>query len=310
MSKYPDYEDWKVQLAYTYTGNELRQNEKIALGQKINGVRATYFAGKLVSRGGKIFAGMDDLNKILRQIVNEMIERYDRDFIFDGELRLLPKYEPEGATDNDIFKMSVGIANSVNNLSEKFKLGFIIFDVLPAIDFIEEREIYSYFTRFEWLNAVKDLCVNTSRVTTVPILYVGTDHNKIIECSILAEKNGWEGIMINRDSPYAFTRTKALLKVKNFKTIDLKIVGWTQGTGKYAHTLGALMCQYKDNIVYVGTGFDDLQRDYLYDQRDHIEGKICEVKYKDITCDKHTGKESLQFPVFMYIKEDKFVADV
>ena len=39
--------------------------------------------------------------------------------------------------------------------------------------------------------------------------------------------------------------------------------------------------------------------------KDNIEGAIIEVKYKEITKDKKTGLESLQFPVFVGIRNDK-----
>jgi DNA ligase-1 len=146
-------------------------------------------------------------------------------------------------------------------------------------------------------------------IKIVPIVYSGTDKSQIDNWFNYANNQGWEGLMINRDMVYSYTRTKALLKIKKFDTLDLKIVGYTQGTGKYEHTLGALACKFRDNVVYVGTGFDDLTRDLLWEQRDHLEGKLCEVKYKDITYDKHTSLPSLQFPVFVCIKEDKVKAD-
>ena len=34
-------------------------------------------------------------------------------------------------------------------------------------------------------------------------------------------------------------------------------------------------------------------------------GKLAEIKYKEITSDKKTGKESLQFPTFQQFRFDK-----
>lgn len=36
-----------------------------------------------------------------------------------------------------------------------------------------------------------------------------------------------------------------------------------------------------------------------------MPGRLCEVKYKEISYDKNTGAESLQFPVFISIRTDK-----
>ena len=49
----------------------------------------------------------------------------------------------------------------------------------------------------------------------------------------------------------------------------------------------------------------DEQRTLIWANKDNIEGTIIEVKYKEITKDKKTGLESLQFPVFVGIRNDK-----
>lgn len=40
-------------------------------------------------------------------------------------------------------------------------------------------------------------------------------------------------------------------------------------------------------------------------RRYKMPGRLCEVKYKEISYDKNTGAESLQFPVFISIRTDK-----
>ena len=53
----------------------------------------------------------------------------------------------------------------------------------------------------------------------------------------------------------------------------------------------------------VGSGFDDKSRDFIWQNREELIGRIAEVKYKEISKDKKTGLESLQFPVFVQIRE-------
>ena len=98
---------------------------------------------------------------------------------------------------------------------------------------------------------------------------------------------------------------KNLIKVKKFYTMDLKITGYEKGSGKLSGTLGALIVDFKGNTVNVGSGFDDKTRDKLWNIKDSLIGKIVEVKYKEVTKDKKTQKESLQFPVFICLREDK-----
>lgn len=88
-------------------------------------------------------------------------------------------------------------------------------------------------------------------------------------------------------------------------TMDLKVIGVEEGTSRLAGTLGALVVQYKNNTVNVGSGYDDKIRQEIWDNRENMIGKIIEVKYKEVSKDKKTGLESLQFPVFVGIRNDK-----
>ena len=72
-----------------------------------------------------------------------------------------------------------------------------------------------------------------------------------------------------------------------------------------AGTLGALVLDYKGNEVKVGSGFTDEQRATFWQGKNDLPGLLCEVKYKEISSDKNTGAESLQFPVFISIRTDK-----
>ena len=53
----------------------------------------------------------------------------------------------------------------------------------------------------------------------------------------------------------------------------------------------------------VGSGFTDEERRYYWDNQDEIIGRVIEVKFKEITVDKKTGLESLQFPVYVQRRE-------
>ena len=111
--------------------------------------------------------------------------------------------------------------------------------------------------------------------------------------------------MVNLDVPYRRTRHKGILKVKRFYTMDLPIVRYEEGSGRLAGTLGAFVLKYNENEVKVGSGFTDEQRQEYWLHRDDLVGTLCEVKYKEISKDKNTELESLQFPVFVRLRDDK-----
>lgn len=300
------FDDWKVQLAKTYEPGIIKKNEWFSISQKINGARATYFNGCMVSRTGNNIEGLqdiiDDIKKLERALGYKLA--------IDGELRLRDIY-CRGLTDNEAFKIGTGIANSTRDMSQKYKLQFIIFDIMPIKEWIYEFSELTYADRLKQIQEVDKLIqiYALSFLKTVTVMYSGTDQEHIEKCLIEANLNGWEGIMINRNERYQFKRTNAILKYKSFNTIDLECIGMIEGTGKYEGVMGALCCKFGDNIVNVGTGFDDQMRKFIWEQGSWIKGKIIEVKYKDITSDAVTGLKSLQFPVFVQIKTDKNVAD-
>ena len=300
------YDSWNVQLAKTYEPGMLRPNEWFSVSQKVNGIRATFFAGSLVSRTGNEIVGFE----YILQDIKKLEKCLGAHVALDGELRLREEF-CKGLTDNEAFKVGTGIANSTRDMSNKYKLQFIIFDVLPAQDWIFDRSRLLYIERLSWLNEIKEIIEREGLQTLkiVPVMYSGRDADMIERCLIEANNNGWEGVMINRNVQYQYKRTNGILKYKSFNTIDLECIGMIEGTGKYVGMMGALRCKFGDNVVCVGTGFDDRLRKYLWDMGTWINGKIIEVKYKDITSDAVTGLESLQFPVFVQIKMDKTQAD-
>lgn len=138
-----------------------------------------------------------------------------------------------------------------------------------------------------------------------PVLYHGKDQTKIDELLEQMVREDKEGLMVNFDVPYKRKRHNGILKVKRFYTMDLHILRCEEGSGRLAGTLGAFVLDYKGNEVNVGSGFSDEQRTAFWAAKDEMPGRLCEVKYKEISYDKNTGAESLQFPVFISIRTDK-----
>lgn len=287
--------EWDVQQAYPIDKYPLFPGEWFALTQKLNGVRATYYHGRLYARSGEEHKGLE-------HIENLIAEKAGLDMVFDGELTLLDK---DGLSDNEAFRKATGIINADVGTVDKTVICFTVFDVLPASEFDMGASAASYQSRRKDLDEVYTQMFEGSCVRVLPLEYAGTDQNMVDTLLDKMVSEDKEGLMVNLDVPYKCKRHSGILKVKRFYTMDLPIIGCEEGSGRLTDRLGALVLDFKGNEVRVGSGFTDEERFWLWKRRESIIGTLCEVKYKEISQDKTTGAESLQFPVFVALRTDK-----
>lgn len=284
--------EWEVQQAYPIDEYPLKDGVWFTLTQKLNGVRATYYKGKLYARSGVPYEGLDHITNVLNF--------EDDSYVFDGELTLLDKGE---LSDNEAFRKATGIINS--DATYKTEVCYTIFDVVPTQEFENGESSSSYRERRRVLDLMVDILPVSDHVFVLPVLYSGTDQSKIGELLDRMVEEDKEGLIVNLDVPYKRKRHNGILKVKKFYTMDLPIIECEEGSGRLAGTLGAFVLDYKGNEVRVGSGFTDEQRASYWRRKEELAGVLCEVKYKEKSSDKNTGAESLQFPVFLSLRTDK-----
>lgn len=286
------FPEWNVQQAYPIEKYPLKEGTWFCLTEKLNGVRCTYYRGQLIARSGEVFEGLDH---ILADLVPWP------HVVFDGELTLK---DTTGLTDNEAFRTATGILNSDG---DKSGIKFTIFDALPVNEFDAGESECTYRERRELLGLMFAFCTERElpHISVLPTLYRGTDQTQIDRLLEQMVREDKEGLMVNLDVPYKRKRHSGILKVKRFYTMDLPILRVEEGTGKYAGMMGNLVVDYKGNEVGVGTGFTDEQRDWFWAHREAVPGTLAEVKYKEISANKKTGAESLQFPVFVGLRTDK-----
>lgn len=121
---------------------------------------------------------------------------------------------------------------------------------------------------------------------------------------------GQEGLILkNHGMPWENKRSYHMIKMKDIKDIDLLVIEWIEGTGKYEGMLGSLKCRNKDGTieVNVGSGFVDKERMEL--KPEDTVGKICSIKYNDIIKRKDSDIQSLFLPIFQEIRKDKTLSD-
>ena len=137
---------------------------------------------------------------------------------------------------------------------------------------------------------------------------------------------GYEGAMLrDPDSLYKQGRhtlkSQALMKLKRFEDDEATIIGFEEkmhnenekttderGYSKRSHkqegmvpanTLGALVVKWKDVEFKIGSGYNDIQRQELWDNRDSLLGKLVTYKFQE------TSKYGVpRFPTFKALREE------
>ena len=287
---------WEVQQAYNIEKSPLKENEWFSLTEKLNGVRGTFFEGRIISRQGKEFSGLDHLTGDIGRLFHE-----PENIVLDGEL---VRINDEGLSDNENFRIGTGILSQDD--ADKRSIRLVVFDMLPKNEFVAGESALTYKDRLSLLQELgeKASALGLEHVTLVDRLYSGADASMIDHYLDKMVTEGKEGLMLNRDSKYYRKRHNGILKVKRFYTVDLKVIAVEEGSGRLAGKLGAFVVEYKGNTLNVGSGMSDEQRDEFWHSRDGLPGRVIEVKYKEESSDKKTGLFSLQFPIFESLREE------
>ena len=80
------------------------------------------------------------------------------------------------------------------------------------------------------------------------------------------------------DAPYSQgKRNKDLIKVKCEVSLEMEVVGYEMGQGKYANTLGKLLVQQANGMQHSVSGMSDTQRDEWYSDFSLINGAVVQV---------------------------------
>lgn len=289
-------DDFKVMKSTNYEEccdyfNSLAVKHGYAIYLKENGIRGEVIVNKggvkIRSRQGLYVDGLIDLEEVFKNA---------KEGLYEGEIVAIGEFK----NSNERCQKTRSIYSS-NGIKHGLKIR--LFDYVSIEDMNRNKNNIPTSERKKFIKEfAKEL--NSEFVDYLEPLYEGKDITMIDKFLKSVTKSGEEGISCNIiNAPYEFKRSKNAVKVKEFKTIDLKVVGIYEGDSKNVGKMGGMTVEYKNNVVDVGSGWTDYERQFYWDNKDDYIGRILEIKYKDETIDSKTDLPSLQFPIRVCIRE-------
>lgn len=298
-------------LAKKYEG-KLVTDDMVYITEKLDGNRCiAKWNGKewtFTSRNGKAMYVDIDMGVL------------NKDLVYDGEILSKEqtncsimrycavndsKLSREYLKSKNTFNSTSGIINRHNKKDKD--LVYNIFDI--------QDDTLPYATRRAWLNEQVNTYSSQARILPVLGMYKGSNELSNID-KLLDDMTdmGAEGLMLNLGrGRYESKRSGNLLKYKKLNTMDMKVVDWEYGNGKYECAVGNLIaeCTLPDGrevSCKIGTGISDEQRFEWATNPDLILGKIIEVAYFELSQNSRTDgtkQYSLRFPRMKSVRNDK-----
>ena len=270
-------------------------NEQWYGSRKLDGVRClAYKQGDEVnftSRSGKPFLTLDKIKNELLQI--------DGDFILDGEICMV---------DNNGKEDFQGIIKEIRRKGHTIENPkFLVFDSLTFEEFESKTSTRNLKERTETLWYSIFNTTNFQHIEPVEHIHL-TSETQFAEMVSDAEKQGFEGIMVRKNTAYEGKRSKNLLKVKKFhdneyivKRCDLGDMRFVEnGKEVIKDVLRNIIIEHKGCDVGVGSGFSKEQREYYFTNPNELLGKTVTIQYFEET-ENQMGGKSLRFPVIKHI---------
>lgn len=287
---------WEVMLAKRWEKEEHKVKGKFFITQKMDDYRCTVIYNEEDERWQlKARSGMEyELCVEIEELFNELPKEY----VYDGGL-----ISADESLDSKARFRATG--KILKTIGPKTGLMFYIYDMITTHDFKKGKSTLGYEQRRGLVEKlISNYHLDKKLFRRVPCWYEGSDKEVIFPFLEEALAMELEGLMINTaDGKYETKRTDQLLKVKEFYTVDLRVID----TYEYKHpgNLGGFICEYKDgNTVRVGGGFKHHERKEFWEKRDEMVGKIIEVRYFQESKNQNGGT-SIRHGHFVGVRWDK-----
>ena len=256
------------------------------------------------SRGGRASSNVDHiLDELLDADFDygittpDAISSFYEGIVLDGEFYSRKK----GMDGNKDWSSTTSILHTKIKVHDDFSsLRFYVFDVIPLSHWNAQKNDTPLIVRRMTLE--KFFKANPQLKFCEPVLQMKANtRDAFMKITDMFVKDKYEGAVIkDLRASYAFKRSDAWIKVKKFKEGDFEIIEVLEGTKRNKGTAGSLLIDVNGKEVHVGTGYDDITREYLWKNKKKLIGKTVEVKFQAMTKDG-----SLLGATFIRIRNDK-----
>jgi len=288
-----------VALAKAYdekTQKKVKWSDGWFVSRKLDGCRCVCIIDGLgeprfYSRVGNEFLTLDNLKPSIRQLglINTVL---------DGEICMIDEKGNE-----DFTSIMKEIKRKDHTIEQPH---YYIFDHLT----IKEFESKVSTTKFgQRIANIESIVPNDLKGVSVLDQFICAD-DMFVSLLEHSKNEGWEGLMLRKNTTYKGKRSDEVLKVKSFhdaEYIVLEIENDIQrvivdGAEVSELMLKNIIIEHKGNRVQVGSGFNHEQRRHYFNNPNDIIGKQVTVQYFEETHNQHGGT-SLRFPTIKAIYE-------
>ena len=266
--------------------------------RKLDGVRCI-----IRKEGDKVTAYSRQGNEFTTiQKVLDDVALIPGNFVLDGEICLMDE------NGNEDFQ---GVMKQIKRKNHTIaNPRYVIFDFLTLEEFDTKQGTATLEDRYINLQGC-----DLTETDTLSLLeqYPVESDEQLADMIADADENGYEGIMLRRNTGYEGKRSKNLLKCKKFFDAEYEVLSVDfdihriikEGKEVKERMLSQVYIEHKGHKVAVGSGFNQEQRlwyagNYM---NESIVGKIITVQYFEETKNQEGGI-SLRFPTIKHIFEN------
>lgn len=290
-----------VALAKAYdekTQKKVKWSDGWFVSRKLDGCRCVCIIDgqgepRFYSRVGNEFLTLDNLKPSIRQLglINTVL---------DGEICIIDEKGNEDFT---------SIMKEIKRKDHTIKQPhYYIFDHLTIKEFESKVSTTKFGQRIANIESIVP-----EGLTGVSVLdqFMCAD-DMFVSLLEHSKHEGWEGLMLRKNTTYKGKRSDEVLKVKSFHDAEYIVVDVendiqrviVDGSEVSELMLKNIIIEHKGYRVQVGSGFNHEQRRHYYNNPNDIIGKQVTVQYFEETHNQHGGT-SLRFPTIKAIYETK-----